>query len=433
MLKLIFFLFQLFVLIFLVTYLSSNAFDVIFDIKQLQYTFSSNLLLFSLIIFLLLVFFIQLFYFKSRYNIKKYFLSKKSKNLEKGYNFFSQAMIALANKDNKSAIKSRNNMKKYLSDESELFLLLNSEILKIERKYEQLEIVHEKMINNTNTKTLGYKGLMEQNIKKQDYHHAFVYGEKLFELNPNIEKLYSTLVNIIGRTKNWNQLLYLTKTAYDKRIIDFDIFNMNTSIAYYEISKIKMYSDTKEALRLIKKAIKINKLFPPFIKLELDILLYSNQISQLKKLVRNYWSENQNSSLRNILSLFLKESKLGDMENIKYIIKNSTKEIESKKLLVDFAIYNSEWLTARENMSGLINNKPDREICEFMAMLELGEFNDKQKSDAWYLRAQNATLNEIWICKISNVTQTNWTSVSESGYFNSLEWKHPKMLGSDVY
>ena len=84
-------------------------------------------------------------------------------------------------------------------------------------------------------------------------------------------------------------------------------------------------------------------------------------------------------------------------------------------------------------MTGLINNKPDREICEFMAMLELGEFNDKQKSDAWYLRAQNAAFNKIWICKISNISQTSWTSVSESGYFNSLEWKQPKMLSSEIH
>ena len=83
---------------------------------------------------------------------------------------------------------------------------------------------------------------------------------------------------------------------------------------------------------------------------------------------------------------------------------------------------------ARESIVGLINNNPDKEICEFMALLEIGEFNDKQKSDAWYLRAQNANLNKIWICQISNISQTKWSSISNAGYFNSLEWIQPKML-----
>ena len=41
-------------------------------------------------------------------------------------------------------------------------------------------------------------GLMEQNLRAQDYHHAFIYGEQLFNLNPKIDRLYQTLVNIVG-------------------------------------------------------------------------------------------------------------------------------------------------------------------------------------------------------------------------------------------
>ena len=65
------------------------------------------------------------------------------------------------------------------------------------------------MIKKKNTQTLGYRGLMEQNLKNQDFHHAFIYGEKLFSLNPQIEKLYETLVQIISKTKK--EVLVLEK------------------------------------------------------------------------------------------------------------------------------------------------------------------------------------------------------------------------------
>ena len=337
-------------------------------------------------------------------------------------------MIALANKDKKTAIQSNIKMKKLLKNDYGLSLLLNSEILKIEKKFDQLQLVHQEMIKNKSTETLGYKGLMEQNLNNQDYHHAFIYGEKLFELNPNIDKLYQTLVNIIGKAKNWTQLISITNKAYSKKIIDLNTYNQNTSIAYYEISKIKIQSDPKESLSLIKKAIKLKKSFPPFIKLHLEILYQLEEKDYLVKILKKYWSESPNSSLRSIISLFLKEKKIDDINNIKNITKNNSKDIQSKKLIVDFAIHNSVWYLARENIVGLINNNPDRDVCEFMALLELGEFNDKQKSDAWYLRAQNANLNKIWICQISKISQTDWSSVSNAGYLNSLEWMQPKML-----
>ena len=432
MVKFLILLFQLFILIFLAAYFTTNSFTVIFDINELQYIFSSNLLLFFIVIVILSAFILQFFYFKSRYNLQKYFLLKNNKKLKKGYGYFVEAMIALANKDKKNAVIANSKMKKLIKDDQGLSLLLNSEIFKIEKKYQELSLLHEEMIKNKNTESLGYKGLMEENINRQDFHHAFIYGEKLFQLNPFIDKLYSTLVSIIGKTRNWNQLIYISKEAYNKKIIDLKLFNQNTGIAYYEISKIKIQSDPKESLNLILKAIKIHGPFPPFIKLHLETLLIMNEISKINKVIKKYWNSDPNSSLRRVISEFLKKNKMGNFENIKSIVKGNHDDKESKKLLVDFAIHNEEWSLARDNLNGLIKFNPDREVCLFMASLEMGEFNDIQKRDAWMLRAENSNLDEIWICQITNISQNNWSSVSDSGYFNSLEWSRPKMLGTAI-
>ena len=261
MIKFLVLFFQLFILIFLSAYLTKNSFTVTFDINELEYTFSSNLLLFIFVLTIIFSFVIQLIYFKSRYNLQKYFLLKNNKKLKQGYKHFVEAMIALANKDKRNAVIFGNKMKKLIKEDQGLSLLLNSEIYKIEKKYDKLSLVYEEMLKNKNTQTLGYKGLMEENIAKQDYHHAFIYAEKLFQLNPYIDKLYLKLVSIIAKTRNWNQLIFISRLAYDKKIIDLKLFNQNTSIAYYEISKIKIQSDTKESLDLILKSIKLYELY----------------------------------------------------------------------------------------------------------------------------------------------------------------------------
>ena len=84
-------------------------------------------------------------------------------------------------------------MNSFIKDDPSLSLLLRSEVYKIERKYNQLSEVYEIMIKSKNTEALGYRGLMEQNLNNHDYHHAFLYGEKLFNLSPSIDKLYETL------------------------------------------------------------------------------------------------------------------------------------------------------------------------------------------------------------------------------------------------
>ena len=423
---------QFFALIFLVAYFSTNSFLVTFEIKDLLYTFSSNLLLFFAILIILFTFIVLFFYFKSRYKLQKYFLIKDKKNLQKGYGYFAEAMISLANKDKRNAVLASKKMKKTIKDDQGLSMLLDSEILKIENKYHDLSLLHEEMIKYPNTQTLGYKGLMEENINREDYHHAFIYGEKLFQLNPFIDKLYLTLVTIIAKTRNWNQLIHLSKQAYNKKLIDIKTFNKNTAIAYYEISKIKIQSETKESLNLILKSIKLNGPFPPFIKLHLEILMIQNEISKIKKVIKKYWNDQPSSSLRIIISEFLKKNDLANLDDIKFILKSNNSDDESKKMLVDFAIHNSDWALAREQIKGLINFNPSREICELMALLEMGEFNDIQKRDSWMLRAQNASFDEIWICQITNTPQKNWNSISESGHFNSLEWKRPKMLGRNL-
>ena len=78
----------------------------------------------------------------------------------------------------------------------------------------------EKMLKNPNTETLGLRGLMEQNFRAEDYHHAFIYAEKLLYINPKIDKLYPSIVNIISKTNNWQKLIYLSDQSFKYKIIN---------------------------------------------------------------------------------------------------------------------------------------------------------------------------------------------------------------------
>ncbi len=422
------FIIQLLFLIIALTFIFTNPFIISLDIGNLKYSFSSNIffvIFISLGFVLYLVFYI---FFRSRLTLGKYLLKNKYKKIDKGYVYFVDAMIAVANKDNKTAIKSHRKMTSYLKDDPSLSLLLKSEVLKIEKKYSELNNIYEDMIKSKKTETLGYRGLMEQNLKNHDYHHAFLYGEKLFSLNPNIEKLYETLIFIAAKTKNWNQLISLSDKAFSNKIINKSGLNENKSIGYYEIAKIKFDSDPKDALKNILKAVELKKNFPPYIKLHLEIFASLNDKRSLSKLIKKYWNLYSSSLLRSIITKILIQNDLSETKFIHDLVKNNKNSEESKKLLVYFAIKNLNWDIARENISGMIGANPSKEICYFMSDIELGENNDKQKSDAWIMRAENASSEDTWICRISNQTQDEWSTLSNSGNYNSLVWTSHKML-----
>ena len=433
MYRLSIFVLQFLILIIALTFIFTNPFIISLDIGNLKYSFSSNLLSVVFISFIFLLYLVFYLFFRSRLSLGKYFLKNKYNKIEKGYLHFVDAMIAVANKDNKTALKSHKKMVSYLKDDQSLSLLLKAEVLKIEKKFPELNNIYEDMIKSKKTETLGYRGLMEQNLRNQDYHHAFLYGEKLFSINPNIEKLYDTLIFIAAKTKNWNQIVLLSDKAFSHKIISKNDLNENKSVGFYEIAKIKYDSDIKDSLKNILKALDLKKNFPPYVKLHLEIIASLNDKRNLKKLIKKYWSLNPNSLLRSIIIKILNDNDLTEIKFINEIINNNASEEESKKLLIYFAIKNSNWDVARKNISGMIGVNPSKEICYFMSDIELGENNDKQKSDAWIMRAENASMENTWICRITNQTQDEWSSLSNSGNYNSLVWASHKMLRNSNY
>ena len=200
-------------------------------------------------------------YFKTKFKFSKYKVNKIIQKKEKGYNAFVNGMIALANRDFKKAINETKKTSNYLSDDLALTLLLKSEVYKIEKKFDDLNLVYQEMARNKSTENLAFRGMMEQYLRLEDFHHAFIYAEKLFNNNPYIEKIYDTLLNIISKTNNWQQLLFITDKAFAKKIIEKKVFQENKSIAFFEIAKIKQFSDIKDSINCLEKALNLLKYF----------------------------------------------------------------------------------------------------------------------------------------------------------------------------
>lgn len=418
---------QVILVLFVSSFILQNSFIVSFAIKDFIYSVSSTYVFVFILILFVFIFFIQTFYFKTKFKFSNYRVNKKIQNKEKGHEAFVDGMIAIANKDYKKAMTENKKIITYLDRNSSLSLLLKSEVFKVEKKYQDLNLVFEDMIKYKKTENLGYRGLMEQFLRSQDYHHAFIYGEKLFNSNPYIEKIYDTLVNIVVKTNNWQQLLIITEKAYSKKIIDKKLYKENKSIAFYEIAKIKQLSETTEALIYVQKSLKLRENFSPYAKLYVQILIEEKKYLVAKKFLKKTWTYNSHSELKSTIIKLAKNSKEGVLVLAQYIVGSNNNE-NSTMLLVEASILDEKWNEARNKLKDLLDVKPKKEVCLLMAKIEEGENNSFQKINSWTIRSEKGAENNIWICKMSHKQQDEWTSVSYGGYFNSLVWKQPSML-----
>ena len=422
------------IILILVLAVFNNSFIISFEIKDFIYSVSSTYIFIPLLIFFVLIFLLQTFYFKTKFSFSKFIAIKKLQNKEKGYNAFVSGMIALANKDYKRAILESKKISNHLDDNPSLALLLKSEIFKVEKKYDELSVVYEDMSKNKHTENLGYRGMMEQYLRAQDYHHAFIYGERLFNNNPFIEKIYDTLVSIIAKTNNWQQLLIISDRAFSKKIIDKKVYEENKSIGFFEIAKIKQLSEIEESLKYMQKALKFRKNFPPYIKLYINLLIQNKNYNLAKKSIKKAWNELPHAEYKESILSLAAHLEIEMSELVKYIAGTSYKNEESIILMVEALIESKKWDDARNQIKDLLDVRPKKEVCLLMAKIEEGDSGDVQKINAWTQRAKDGAANNIWICTISKKSQQTWSSVSEAGYFNSLEWRQPIMLDSlEIY
>ena len=422
------------IILILVLVVFNNSFIISFEIKDFIYSVSSTYIFIPLLIFFVLIFLLQTFYFKTKFSFSKFIAIKKLQNKEKGYNAFVSGIIALANKDYKRAILESKKISNHLDDNPSLVLLLKSEIFKVEKKYDELSVVYENMSKNKHTENLGYRGMMEQYLRAQDYHHAFIYGERLFNNNPFIEKIYDTLVSIIAKTNNWQQLLIISDRAFSKKIIDKKVYEENKSIGFFEIAKIKQLSEIEESLKYMQKALKFRKNFPPYIKLYINLLIQNKNYNLAKKSIKKAWNELPHAEYKESILSLAAHLEIEMSELVKYIAGASYKNEESIILMVETFVESKKWDDARNQIKDLLDVRPKKEVCLLMAKIEEGDSGDVQKINAWTQRAKDGAANNIWICTISKKSQQTWSSVSEAGYFNSLEWRQPIMLDSlEIY
>ena len=184
----------------------------------------------------------------------------------------------------------------------------------------------------------------------------------------------------------------------------------------------------KDSINLIEQALKLRQYFPPYVYHYTELLIENNNFSKAKKFLYKSWCQFPHPDYKSIIKLLSKKMKVPYFQLADYITSSTKSLSQSKILLAESLIDKQDWIEAKNQLSLLLEHQPSKEVCLLMSIIESGETNDPQKINAWISRSNFGELNNIWICRFSNISQEKWSSVSKNGHFNSLVWKKPASL-----
>ena len=388
------------------------------------FTSKASIILFAIIFLIFVILIIQRLYLYIRHSPKRIKNTLEIRNYKKGISAIVKSFTAMFNNDTKELLIQSNKIENYLKD-NPISLILKAEAARKAKKLDLAEQLYNKMLLDTNTKTLGLRGLLEQNLKKQDYHHALIYAEEIYNINSKLNWIYRTIIQILIRTKNWQKIIEINKDAFGKKIISKKEYLNSISIAKYEIALIKESFSNHESLQLLDEANSDRPNFLPIVKKYANLLIYNNQITRAKKLLFKCWSTNPHQMLLEEV-IFVVKKQNDDLINIvNKLVKNNSESYDSIIALTKANIISNNWAKAREIVKPILSSRPNRTICELMYQIEMGVSNNAQKANSWKSRASLGDTEKTWVCKYSGLSQDEWSSISQGEHFDSLEWTWP--------
>ena len=376
-----------------------------------------------LIISVLLIFFfiyIMLSLILSLYNIpKKTLLKIEKRKKNNAITALNEGIIASFYGNKKEVLKNLNIAKKSLNDTPLLILLELQNSLYNGDQNNTFKLLT-KMLNIKVLKPLAVKSLIVYSIKNKD--------QKLFNniLNQSLDKridfswIQKDIFKFCIQNNNWNDLSnYLEKKISASNKSNKEIL----SITYYQTALGHYYlKETNNAKKFLKKAIKLNNFFPPFMELYCKLNLAKNQ-NQLIKTLKKYWLLNPNPNIEQCLeNCFTEKDALSRLKIIsKILVKNN--HLYYKYLILGKLKYKAKiWGSSKSDLKKSISFKPSKEAYYFLYKIEKKLKTNKSLTQELKLLYDKSSDDFYWKCYICNLSYNNWYPFCNSCHsFNSIQ------------
>lgn len=350
--------------------------------------------------------------------------ASRARRRARGYQAVSRGMVAVGAGDPVSARRYANEAERLLGPEA-LTLLLRAQAAQISGNRAAAEAAFTQMMDESETRVLGLRGLFVEARRRGDGGSAREYAIEASRLAPAAAWASDAVLEAQCAERDWRGALSAMERRASLGLLDKPTARRNRAVLLTADALDRADSDPAGALVSAQDAVKLAPDLVPAAALAGKLLSHKNDLRRAAKVVETAWRATPHPDLAEVyLNLRPGDSGLDRLKRAETLLKLSNGAAEGRLAVARSALEAREFGRARAVLAPLISERPTMRVCLLMSDLEQAEFGAMGKGREWLARASRAPRDPAWIA--DGVVSDTWAPISPvTGRLDAFVWQSP--------
>lgn len=356
--------------------------------------------------------------------ISRYFSRSRQR---KGFNAYSDGMLALASGDSGSALKKAKKADRLL-DRPELTKLLTAQAAEMDGDRNKAFDAYKELLPNDRTRSAGIEGLARLKREEGDTETAMALAKKAVALRPDNERMLRMLFDLQTRQRDWAGARETLNAAMHARLLPRDVGTRRDAVL--SLADAQVSAAGGDLARADEAATQANRLAPTLIPAAVMAARAQARAGHKRKATRILTTAWANAPHPDIAEAFAAiepdETPEQRRKRFKTLVSAAPDRPESRMVETALAIKAEDFPAARRALGNLAEDEPTARNLTLLAAVERGQGAPDAVVSGWLAKAVTASRGPRWVCTNCTGVQSVWTPVCEHcSAFDTLDWRTP--------
>ena len=356
--------------------------------------------------------------------VSRYFFRNRER---KGYQAFSEGMLALASGEGGVAMSKATKAERYLKKPA-LTNLLAAQAAEMSGDRQKATEIYKTLITDHQTRFVGIRGILKQRLENGETDVALKLAEKAFLIKPKHEETQDILLSLQARSKDWEGARKTLNAKLRHGSMPRDVHKRRDAVL--ALSQARGILSAGETIEAREAAIESNRLSPdlvPAAVMAARSYIEQGKIKYALRVIKKAWEAQPHPDLAAVFcEIAPDETALERLKRFEMLSKLAPEHRETKLTLAELHLVAEDFPGARRALGTLLDHQPDAHILTIMAAIERGEGGEDQAVRAWLAKALSAQRGPQWVCENCQTAQPEWDPVCPTcEAFDTMSWKEP--------
>jgi len=426
MIRILLFLFLVFVLGLGFTWLADRPGDLVVTFGGYQYEISLMVAAVAVAVIIaavMIAWWLAKAIWTSPYTIRRYFRARRR---DRGYQALSTGMIAAGAGDAAKARQMNKQAAKLIrSDQEPLINLLDAQASLLEGDHETARQKFEAMLDDPEMRLLGLRGLYLEAERLGDRAAARHYAGRAAEVAPQLAWASEATLEEKTERGDWDGALKLLDGQKSSRQVDRDVANRRRTVLLTAKAISLLDIDPATARTAAFEANRLEPHFVPAALVAARALFRQDELRKGTRVLETAWKAAPHPE---VADLYIRarpadaaQDRLARAKRLQSLKQNNP---ESALAVARAALDAGEYGLAREEAESAIRMQPREGAYLLLADIEEAETGDQGRVRQWLSKAVRAPRDPAWVA--DGYVSDRWAPISPmTGRLDAFEWKVP--------